>query len=164
MQQYQLIRQQEVSRPLERIFTFFEKPENLGLITPPSLEFKLLNPSPVEMKLRQIIDYRIRLSGIPMHWQSLISEYNPPYNFADEQQIGPYSYWRHLHQFEQIGSNTRIIDRVIYSLPSYFPRPLETTINRLYVAPTLKRIFDYRQRVFAEIFSSGNHITDRLTP
>ncbi len=44
MQQYQLIRQQEVSRPLERIFTFFEKPENLALITPPSLEFRLITP------------------------------------------------------------------------------------------------------------------------
>lgn len=114
MQQYQLIRQQEVSRPLERIFTFFEKPENLALITPPSLEFKLITPSPVVMKLNQIIDYKIRLSRIPLHWQSLISEYDPPHIFVDEQQIGPYSYWHHFHQFEQIDSKTRIIDRVTY--------------------------------------------------
>jgi ligand-binding SRPBCC domain-containing protein len=152
MQRYELIRRQQLPRPLERIFPFFEKPEHLGLITPPSLGFRLLTPAPVEMKLGQVIDYRIHLFGLPVHWRSLISAYDPPHSFVDEQLIGPYGYWHHLHQFLQVGRATHLIDRVTYSLPEYLPKTLQAGFNRLYVAAALQQIFAFRQRTFAEIF------------
>ena len=161
---HELTRQQQLPRPLERIFPFFEKPENLGLITPPALGFQLLTPSPVEMKLGQIIDYQIRLSGVPLRWRSLISAYDPPHLFVDKQLIGPYGYWHHLHRFEQKGSHTLIVDRVIYALPVHLPRPMQGAAHRLYVAPALKRIFDYRQRVFAQIFGCDYSQLEVLTP
>ena len=76
----------------DRIFPLFEKPENPRLITPPSLGHQLLTPSPVEMKQGQNIDYQIRLNGIPLHWQSLISTYDPPNFFADGQLRGRHGY------------------------------------------------------------------------
>jgi ligand-binding SRPBCC domain-containing protein len=152
VKQYELTRRQPLSRPLRRIFPFFERPEHLALITPPSLGFKLLSPSPVEMKLGQIIDYHIHLFGVPVHWRSLISVYEPPYRFVDEQLIGPYGYWRHVHEFKPEGAMTHIIDKVSYRLPHHLPEALQSMVNRLYVAPYLQRIFMYRQCIFGEIF------------
>ncbi len=154
MRRYELIREQQITRPLKRIFPFFEKPEHLGLITPPSLGFSLISPSPIEMKSGQVIDYHIHLFGLAVRWRSLITVYEPPFRFVDEQLIGPYDYWHHLHQFVQIGATTQIIDRVTYSLPGYLPQALQVSLNRLYVAPVLHQIFAYRQRMFAEIFDS----------
>lgn len=150
----QLIRRQQVDRPLELIFPFFEKPENLGLITPQSLGFRLLSPSPVRMRQGEIINYHIHLLGMRIHWRTLITEYDPPHGFVDEQLIGPYAYWRHEHCFTNKGERTQIMDRVLYRLPSLLPKALEASLHRLYVAPSLKQIFDYRERIFAEIFSS----------
>jgi ligand-binding SRPBCC domain-containing protein len=57
MQLYTLIREQWVDRPLARVFPFFERPENLAPITPPSLDFRLLTRSPVEMRQGRTVDY-----------------------------------------------------------------------------------------------------------
>ena len=73
MRIHELEREQWLPQPLEGIFPFFERPENLALITPPWLGFELLCPSPVPMSKGQMIDYRIRIKGIPVRWRSLIS-------------------------------------------------------------------------------------------
>ena len=153
MTPHQLVRHQRVERPLELIFPFFERPENLGLITPPSLGFRVLSPSPVTMQQGQIIDYHIHLLGVKIHWRTRIAEYDPPHSFVDEQLIGPYAYWRHEHHFSQQGSFTQIMDRVLYRLPGLLPNALDAFLHRIYVAPRLEQIFDYRERIFAEIYS-----------
>ena len=71
MELYTLAREQWVERPLSRVFPFFERPENLALITPPGLGFRLLTPSPVRMEQGRIIDYTIRVLGLPVRWRSL---------------------------------------------------------------------------------------------
>ena len=72
-------REQFIPRPREVVFAFFERPENLARLTPPSLGFRLLTPSPVPMKTGSIIDYSIRPFGWPLRWTSVISEYEPPH-------------------------------------------------------------------------------------
>jgi ligand-binding SRPBCC domain-containing protein len=147
-----LQREQWVDRPLEKVFPFFERPENLALITPPSLGFRLLTPSPVAMEQGRIIDYTIRVLGVRVRWRSLISTYEPPFRFVDEQLMGPYSFWHHTHRFAAEGSGTRLLDEVRYALPAYLPQPLATLLHRLQVEPTLKHIFDYRQHQFRRLF------------
>ena len=75
MRCYTLQREQWVASPLQRIFPFFAQPENLALITPPSLGFRLLTPLPVEMEKGRIIDYTIRVIGLPIRWRTLITTY-----------------------------------------------------------------------------------------
>lgn len=153
---YRLKREQWIDRPLERLFPFFERPENLALITPPSLEFRLLTPGLVKMEQGRIIDYTIRVLGIRIRWRSIISTYQPPFCFVDEQLMGPYSYWHHCHRFRKSGNGTKMIDDVHYALPLYLPRLLREILHRWYVRPNLEQIFDYRERQYKKFFSSSN--------
>ena len=80
MRVYTLQREQWVARPRERVFPFFAQPENLALITTPSLRFRLLTPGPVTMEKGRVIDYTIRVMGLPTRWRTLITRYDTPWS------------------------------------------------------------------------------------
>ncbi|MBS1518561.1 MAG: SRPBCC family protein [Bacteroidetes bacterium] len=138
-----------IKRPVEEVFDFFTKAENLNKITPPFLGFKILTPLPVEMKKGALIDYVIRLNGIPMKWKTEITKWEPPYKFEDTQIKGPYKIWIHEHKFEPSGNDTLMTDTV-----NYFSRGgiLEFIPHNLIVKNKVKEIFDYREKTFAELF------------
>lgn len=161
MRVYEFKREQPVARPRERLFGFFARPENLALITPPHLGFRLLTPSPVEMSKGRLIDYTIRLMGLPVRWRTLISHYDPPRSFVDEQLRGPYSFWHHEHRFEALDDGTLIVDRVRYALPLLTAGPLGEALHALYIRPTLEQIFDYRRDVFANLFGEPAPTTQK---
>jgi ligand-binding SRPBCC domain-containing protein len=145
---------QVVPRDRDRVFPFFEKAENLALITPSWLGFRVLTPTPVRMGEGTMIDYRIRLFGLPVRWRSLISRYEPPLAFVDEQLIGPYGRWRHLHRFEAVPDGTRLIDEVDYQLPPWLPQAAAELIDRFQVRPQVEEIFAYRREVFTDMFGA----------
>ena len=160
MRCYTLQREQWVASPLQRIFPFFAQPENLALITPPSLDFRLLTPLPVDMEKGRMIDYTIRIMGLPVRWRTLITTYDPPRCFVDEQISGPYSFWHHTHRFESRDGGTLLYDEVRYVLPVALIGPFRGLIHRLYVRPSLEHIFNYREQVFARLFG-GKHKTSK---
>ncbi|MGA7982123.1 MAG: SRPBCC family protein [Chromatiaceae bacterium] len=143
---------QVVPRDRDRVFPFFEKAENLALITPRWLGFQVLTPTRVRMAEGCIIDYRIRLFGLPVHWRSLVSHYEPPLAFVDEQLSGPYGRWRHLHRFEAVSGGTRLIDEVEYQLPLWLPQTAAALIDRIRVRPRVEEIFACRRAVFTDMF------------
>ena len=147
-----LEREQTVWLDRERVFQFFQRPENLGLVTPPWLRFKILSPLPIDIKRHSLIDYRIVIKGIPVRWRTLIEEYAPPYHFVDEQLCGPYAYWRHEHRFDSEAGATRMGDRVEYALPQWLPRTLEVQVHKRLVRPALEEIFDYRAAALSQYF------------
>ena len=128
------------------VFPFFSDASNLQRITPPWLNFEVTSPTPIEMKTGQIIDYRLKVRGIPVRWRSEITEWQPPYRFVDEQIRGPYKVWHHEHRFVEQGAKTICEDRVLYAV---WGGPL---VNRLLVEPDVKRIFEYRRKRLLEIF------------
>lgn len=138
-----------VPKSIDEVFEFFGAAENLQKLTPDFLSFEILTPTPIEMKKGTLIDYRIKLGIIPMRWRTLISEYNPPTGFVDDQLKGPYLLWHHEHSFEPEGEGTRIHDKVTYKCPGWILEPL---IHSLFIEPRLRKIFDYRGRVISEIF------------
>jgi hypothetical protein len=152
MQCYTLQRQQWVARALDRVFPFFARPENLALITPPGLGFRLLTPAPVTMEAGRVIDYTIRVLGLPVRWRTLITRYDPPHCFVDEQIAGPYSFWHHTHRFRELNGGTLLEDEVQYALPLMLAGPARGLVHALYVRPALGRIFDYRQQIFCRLF------------
>ena len=85
MKVYTLENHQFIKAPLKNVFDFFSKPENLKEITPSKLNFKILTPTPISMKEGTLIDYTIKLIGIPLHWRTLITKFDPPNQFIDEQ-------------------------------------------------------------------------------
>lgn len=137
----------KIPLPPEEVFSFFAAAENLERITPPELRFRILTPLPIEMGRGTLIDYRLRLEGLPFRWRTEISEWDPPRAFTDSQLRGPYHTWIHRHTFEPMESGTLMRDRVDYRLPFW---PLGEPALPL-VRRKIARIFEYRGEVIREI-------------
>ena len=146
---YQLESQQFVPRPRGEVFAFFADARNLERLTPAFLNFRILSSLPIEMRSGALIDYQIRLGGIPMRWKTRIESFEAPVRFVDAQLSGPYRCWHHVHEFRVSPGGTQVIDRVTYSLPFGF---LGALAHRLLVRRTLVRIFEYRQQRLTELF------------
>jgi ligand-binding SRPBCC domain-containing protein len=145
---YQLTRAQFIARPLSDVFAFFQRPENLANITPPWLNFVILSPSPVSMAKGIQIDYAMRLFGIRLRWTSLVTDYDPPALFVDEQIKGPYAQWRHRHTFTPQDNGVVARDEVTYALPWGLWGRLAQVV---YVQWVLKAIFNYREKMVREL-------------
>lgn len=150
---YRLYRCQRVEQPLDNVFAFFERPENLERITPPHLRLHILTPSPIPMQVGTLIDYRIRLFGLPFRWTTYIARYEPPRLFVDVQLRGPYSFWHHTHRFTADGDGATIVeDEVLYLLPAGV---VGKVVYALFIHRQLKEIFDYRAQVIAKLFAAN---------
>lgn len=144
-----LFRTQFVPRPIDEVFAFFADAGNLEALTPPWLYFRILTERPIEMKPGALIDYQIRLYGVPMRWRTLISVWDPPHRFVDEQLSGPYRIWWHEHTFEARPGGTQITDHV------RFRSPLQFLSHPLFVRSQLQRIFDFRTGEISRRFGPG---------
>ncbi len=119
-------------------FEFFADAANLEAITPPWLHFHIVTPLPIEMEQGTLIDYGLKVRGIPMRWRTEISAWEPPFRFVDRQLRGPYRLWEHTHEFEETEDGTRMRDTVDYSVLG------GALIEPFLVRPDLRRIFTYR--------------------
>jgi ligand-binding SRPBCC domain-containing protein len=144
---HRLIREQWIAKPLADVFTFFSRPENLQEITPPWLSFHIVSAER-ELRTGSIIEYRLRVHGLPTRWKSEISEWDPPHRFVDTQLRGPYALWRHQHSFTAENDGTRIRDQVDYALPLGVLGELAHT---LMVRRDVESIFAYRQKRLLEL-------------
>jgi ligand-binding SRPBCC domain-containing protein len=132
--------------PVDEVFAFFGDASNLNVLTPPLLHFRILTPAPVEMRPGALIDYRIRIRGLPVAWRTRIAEWAPPHRFVDEQLKGPYLEWVHTHTFRAHEGGTLMDDHVRYRVPG------GTLVNRLFVQRELRAIFRYRLEALREVF------------
>jgi ligand-binding SRPBCC domain-containing protein len=151
MSEHILSRTQILDRPVEEVFRFFADACNLERITPPELKFKILTPQPIDVKQGTLIDYKLRLRGLPLIWKTVISMWKPPFEFVDQALKSPYKQWIHRHTFTEINpGETLIEDEVWYRLPfDPFSR-----IAHWFVRRELDYIFDYRQTAVAEILGA----------
>lgn len=143
---YRLEASLRLPSPIEEVFAFFADAGNLEQITPPWMRFQVTTPPPIEMHEGLLIDYRLKVHGIPIGWQSEITVWKPPFRFVDEQRKGPYRKWRHVHSFEVSDGGTVVRDEVDYEVPG------GRFINRLFVQRDLRTIFEYRTQKLLERF------------
>ena len=146
---YVLKARQELSTDIETVFDFFSNAYNLEQITPSWLKFNVKNQAPIAMKTGVIIDYVLRIHGVPMKWRTRINKWQPNTLFIDEQIKGPYRKWVHTHEFEQQKNKkiTVCTDVVEYDLfAGWF-------LNPLFVSNDLRRIFLYRMLKLQDIFA-----------
>jgi ligand-binding SRPBCC domain-containing protein len=146
---YRLSTELRLAADLDEVFRFFSDAHNLEAITPPWLRFRILTRAPIEMAVGTRVDYRLRIRGVPVRWQSEIAAWDPPYRFVDVQTRGPYRRWVHEHNFRAEADGTRIWDRVDYALFG------GRFTNDLLVARDLQRIFAYRHATLEAIFGNG---------
>ena len=137
-----------VPADIDRVFHFFSQAENLERLTPAFLNFRILTRTPIAMREGTTIDYRLSLRGIPITWRSEITAWDPPRHFVDEQRTGPYRRWKHTHTFEARDGGTLVTDRVEYATWG------GTLVNALFVAPELRRIFEYRAASLTQHFGA----------
>lgn len=149
MQVYTLKCEMLAKCSLQETFEVFEDPYNLAKITPAWLNFHVASEFPVIMRKGAEIEYQIRWMGVPIHWKTVIVEYEPPFLFVDEQAKGPYALWRHHHTFEPVLEGTKVRDRVEYALPF---GPLGKLVHTIAVRKQLEQIFRYRQEQLTKIF------------
>jgi ligand-binding SRPBCC domain-containing protein len=148
---YQLRQEQVIDRGLETTFEFFSDPYNLEDITPGRLRFRVLEAEPTPVTKGTTIRYRLRIWGVPVTWISEISRWEPPHEFRDEMNRGPYATWEHTHRFEEIGGDqTKVIDEVYYELPLGL---LGRMAAGWAVRWDVSSIFRYRAERMSDIFS-----------
>lgn len=127
----------------EDVFPFFSAAENLEKITPPLLNFSVLAKSTPEIQEGTLIDYRLKIRGVPARWRTLIADWDPPREFVDTQLKGPYRTWHHRHQFEDLGAGVLMRDRVRYRLPL---GTLGTLLAGSFVRGDVEKIFAFRRK------------------
>lgn len=150
--EYTLVREQWVPGDRASVFAFFLDPHNLPRITPPDMAFRIVAMEPDIVREGTLIDYRLRVMGGPCRWRTLIEEWEPGVRFVDRQLNGPYVLWRHTHEFVECGGGVLLRDIVRYRLPF---GPLGVVVHRLLVRRDVERIFAYRQRCIADLYSGG---------
>ncbi len=138
-----------LAHPREEVFPFFAQASNLEILTPPWINFQVLTPEPIVMRAGLLIDYRIKVHGLPIRWKTEIAEWSPPHRFIDTQLRGPYRLWHHTHTFEERDGGTLCTDHVRY-------HPWGgALIHTLFVRRDVERIFAYRQKKLLELFPPG---------
>jgi ligand-binding SRPBCC domain-containing protein len=169
MSGWRLERRQVVPRPVGEVFGFFADPDNLARITPPWLAFRLvayeppgggrieLSPAQPDAAAPRItmaegvrLHYTIRPLGISQRWTSVITVWDPPHRFVDEQLRGPYRRWHHTHQFTATRDGTELSDVVEYDIGF---GPIGSAANAVIVRRQLEAIFVYRQQRISELFN-----------
>jgi ligand-binding SRPBCC domain-containing protein len=151
MKTYRLETQLWLSPPRRRLFEFFAEPRNLERITPPWLHFEITTPLTPLIEPGTLLDYRLRVRGIPLRWQSEIIVWEPPSRFVDRQTKGPYSRWVHEHTFTERDGGTLAGDNVEYAVPG------GRIVQKLLVAPELERIFKYRHKMLEALFNPQDY-------
>ncbi len=159
-----------VHQPIEKVFEFFADATNLEILTPHWLHFKIISALPINMGTGTLIDYKLKVKGLPISWRSEILDWNPPFIFVDRQIKGPYEMWVHTHTFTEINNGTLVDDEVVYKIPGdglieqcfrnrwsiirmggRFLKAVTFSVA-LIVRRDLEKIFDYRTRKLQKYF------------
>jgi uncharacterized protein (TIGR01777 family) len=137
---YALVATTELGVSTEEAFRFFAAPENLGVLTPRALGFRIASRSG-QPATGATIDYRIKVGPVGLAWRTRFEAWQEGQRFVDVQARGPYRGWWHEHRFEARGAETRMHDRVLYSPPLGV---LGRLAQRLFIADQLGDIFAQR--------------------
>ena len=146
---YRLEQRQFLQRTPEEVFGFFSDPINLEKMTPAFLNFKILTPAPIPFVEGQLIDYQIRLYGIPMRWRTQLESIQINKKFVDSQLRGPYAQWHHTHHFEADNNGTLMRDVVLYRVRFGL---LGRIAHPLFVRKSLEKIFMHRSTIIQQVF------------
>ena len=149
MKIHRVVREQLLGGSLDEVFAFFADLRNLERITPRWLGFRILGMQPDCIGEGAVIDYRIRLAGVPVRWRTRIVDWQPGRQFVDIQERGPYALWEHTHSFREVHGGVLMRDQVRYAMPF---GPLGAIVHAVAVRASLGRIFDHRHQVLAGCF------------
>ena len=144
---------QKLPISLDEAWDFLSSPNNLKLITPESMNFKIIDWDKKKAYPGQIIQYTVSPGlGIRIKWVTEITQVIRNSYFIDEQRFGPYSFWHHKHFIKEIDNGILMDDVIHYKIPFGL---IGRILNKIYVQNKLDKIFKYRENKLNEIF--GNY-------
>ena len=148
---HKLVYHQQINANLDTVWKFFSGANNLQVITPDYMNFKVTSGDLAdEIYPGMIITYKVSpVMNVPLYWMTEIVHVVPRKLFVDEQRRGPYKLWHHQHHFEEKDSGVLMTDIVHYQLPLGF---LGEIARSLFVKKQLQEIFEYRVKKLDEIF------------
>lgn len=150
---YQLKKKQNIPISLVEAWDFFSQPDNLGKITPPYMNFKILSRSDAgEMYPGMIITYKLSpLFSFTLKWSTEITQIKEHKYFIDNQIQGPYKIWHHEHHFKEINNGTEMRDILFYDVPFGFVGQI---LHKIFIRKRVQEIFDFREVKIKELFGS----------
>jgi len=77
-----------------------------------------------------------------MTWVTEIKQVIRLRQFVDEQRIGPFRFWHHLHRFNEVEGGVEMEDIVHYVMPWGW---LGRLFHALFIRARLQAIFDFRR-------------------
>jgi ligand-binding SRPBCC domain-containing protein len=148
-----LVREQTIPAPRQKVWEYFCDPQNLNVITPPDMNFEILQGANSKMYPGQLIEYRVEfVRGIRSRWLTEIAHVRAGEYFVDEQRVGPYRFWYHEHGFQDTLAGTRMTDQVTYVVPFGV---LGDLVNVCWIRKRLEQIFDFRRQKIVELFGEA---------
>lgn len=142
---------QFIPKPLDEVWEFFSRPENLNEVTPKDINFEILSDiANKPMYEGMIINYKVTpLLGIKMRWTTEIQRIKEGKYFVDEQRFGPYAMWHHEHHFEEKDGGVYMTDSLYYAIGF---GPIGNLANWLIVDNKIDEIFAYRFEAVKRLF------------
>ena len=135
---------------LDQAWTFFSSPKNLNLITPPEMDFRILDELPEQMYQGMLIRYKIKpMLNIPLDWVTEITVIRDHQFFIDEQRKGPYRIWHHEHHFKAVEGGVLMTDKLYYDIGMGF---IGTLAGKLWVDKQVLNIFNFRKTALEDLF------------
>jgi ligand-binding SRPBCC domain-containing protein len=101
-----------VNAPIETVFAFHERPDALQLLSPAFPPIRVIRKAG-GIEPGSTVEIAIG----PLTWVALHTQFDRNRLFEDTQVSGPFAQWIHRHEFEALGSATRLTDRIEYRLP-----------------------------------------------
>src|SRR5579863_10666388 len=166
---YRIQFDQWVPIAIEKVFLFFAKPSNLPRIMPPDsgtelAALRLAHPPDSTAPVPNLdslagVGSEIVTSFRPVpflpfraQWIALITEFEWNHHFADIQKKGPFKRFQHRHEFSletrNGASGTTVRDVIEYD-PGF--AVVGDLAQRLFIAPSLKQTFNYRQKMLEKL-------------
>lgn len=148
----QFVKESRIHAPPEEVFRFHQRPDALQLLTPSWETMRVVESSGSLLSgSRVVLEGRFLL--FPLRWVAVHTEYDPPRVFADEQERGPFAYWRHRHMMLPDGDNHTILrDEVEYVLPLGW---VGRWFGGRLIRKRLSALFDYRHETTRRLIEAG---------
>jgi ligand-binding SRPBCC domain-containing protein len=109
----QFVRSVLIDSPVEAVFSFHERPDALKRLSPSFPPIQLISRTGNGLEPGSRI---VLLVGLAQ-WTAVHTTYEKNRLFVDEQLQGPFLKWTHRHEFEPVGTQTRLTDRIEYEFP-----------------------------------------------
>lgn len=127
----------------QAVYAFHDRDDIFARLIPPWQKVRVVSRQG-RLEAGARVELRIYAGPFYVTWIALHTECEPDRLFVDEQERGPFQYWRHRHVFVPDSGGCLLRDEVTYSLPLRLELVVGWLLDR-----ELRRMFNYRHEVTA---------------